>query len=116
MKVSYEEDLANHFVLCRRCEEGNNLVLSVRARGSVGQLSSSEILPFVCRPCPVKGKATPQRSYDGKIDADTAESLNLCMRRNPKRENREIPSVCRRDLVSAEGGSSQRTSPRERLA
>ena len=115
MKVSCEEDLANHFGLCRRCEEGNNLVLSVRARGSVGQLSSSEILPFVCRPCPVKGKATPQRSYDGKIDADTAESMNLGMRGNPKRENREIPSVCRHS-ASAAGGSGQRTSLRVRLA
>jgi hypothetical protein len=38
MKVPYEEDLANHFGLCRRCEEGNNLMLSVRARGRVGQL------------------------------------------------------------------------------
>ena len=96
MKVSYEEDLANHFGLCRRCEEGNDLVLSVRAGGSVGQLLSSEIKVPVCRPCPVKGKATPQRSNHGKIDADTAESLNLGMRRNPKRENREIQLVCRR--------------------
>ena len=115
MKVSYEEDLANRFGLCRRCEEGNNLVLSVRARGSVGQLSSSGILPFVCRPCPVKGKATPHRSYDGKIDAGTAESMHLGMRGNSKRENREIPSVCR-DSASAAGRSGQRTSLRVRLA
>ena len=115
MKVSCEEDLANHFGLCRRCEEGNDLVLSVRVRRSVGQLLSSEILPFVCRPCPVKGEATLHRSYHGKIDADTTESVNLCMRRNPKRENREIPSVCRH-LASAADGSGQRTSPRVRLA
>ena len=101
MKVSCEEGLVNHFGLCRRCEEGNDLVLSVRSRGSVGQLSSSEILSFVCRPCPVKGKATPHRSSYGKIDADTAESVNLGMRGNPKRENREILSVCRLWMAAA---------------
>ena len=116
MKVPYEEDLASHFGLCRRCEEGNDFVLSVRVRGSVGQLSSSEILPSVCRPCPVNGKATPHRLCHGKIEADTAESLNLCVRRNPKRENRELPSVCRRHLALAADGSGQRTSPRARLA
>ena len=115
MKVSYEEDLANHFGLSRRCKEGNDLVLSVRIRGGVGQLSSSEILPTACRPCPVKGKAKPHRSYHGKIEVDAAESLNLCMRPNPKRENREIPSVCRHSAL-AEDGSGQRTSPRVRLA
>jgi hypothetical protein len=41
--------------------------------------------------------------------------MNLGMRRNPKRENREIPSVCRH-TASAAGGSGQRTSPRVRLA
>ena len=114
MKESCKEDLANHFGLQPYAVDGNvEGVASVR--GSVGQLSSSEILPFVCRPCPVKGKATPQRSYNGKIDADTAASMNLGMRRNPKRENREIPSVCRHS-ASAAGGSGQRTSLRVRLA
>jgi len=46
MRVSYEEDLANHFGLRRRCEGGNVRVLSVRAGGSVGQLMSSEIRAF----------------------------------------------------------------------
>lgn len=92
MKVSYEERLAIDFGLRRRCDEGNNIVLSVRAGGSVGQLLSSEIITSVCRPCPDRVKATSQRSIFGKIVADTAESANLCMRGNPKRENREIPS------------------------
>ena len=95
MTVSYEEGLANYFGLRRRCDEGNNVVLSVRAGGNVGQLLSSEIITSVCRPCPDKGKATSPRSLVGKIVADTAESTNLCMRGNPKRENREIPSAPR---------------------
>jgi len=93
MKFSYEERLAIDFGLRRRCDEGNHVVLSVRAVGNAGQLLSSEILTSVCRPCPDKGKATSPRSLYGKIVADTAESVNLCMRGNPKRENREIRSA-----------------------
>jgi len=90
MQVSYEERLAIDFGLRRRCDEGNNVVLSVRAGGNVDQLMSAEILTSVWRPCPDRGKATSQRSLFGKIVADTAESAILCMRRNPKRENREV--------------------------
>ncbi len=46
MKVSYEESLANHFGLQRRCDGGNDVVLSVRAEGNAGQLLSSEISTF----------------------------------------------------------------------
>ncbi len=31
-----------------------------------------------------------RRRYLARRDADAAESVNLCMRRHPKRENREI--------------------------
>lgn len=84
MKVSYEERLAIDFGLRRRCDCGNNVVLSVRSGGSAGQLLSSEILTFVCRPCSDKGKATSYRSSFGKIDRDTAESGNLSMRGKSK--------------------------------
>ena len=79
MKVSYEERLAIDFGLRRRCDSGNNVVLSVRTGGSAGQLISSEILTFVCRPCSVMGKATSTRSLFGKIGSDTAEFINLSM-------------------------------------
>ena len=62
MKESYEEELANHFGLQRRGDCGNNVVLSVRAEGHAGQLLSSEITIFACRPCPDKGKATLRAS------------------------------------------------------
>ena len=80
MKVSYEEGLANHFGPRRRCDGGNDVVLSVRHGASVGQLWSSEITTSVCRLSLCQGKATPGRSNSGQIDRDTAESKNLCMR------------------------------------
>ena len=49
MEVSYEEDLANCFVLGRRCDVGNKVVLSVRFKGNVGKVLSSEITLSVCR-------------------------------------------------------------------
>ena len=80
MKVSYEEGLANHFGLRRRCDEGNNVVLSVRAGGSVGRLLSSEIITSMCRPCHVMGKATPVTPLPARCGMGMAESKNLCMR------------------------------------
>ena len=79
MKVSYEERLAIDFGLRRRCDCDNNVVLSVRAGGIAGQLLSSEIILFVCRPCPDLGKATSSCSRNGKSMVDTAESENLSM-------------------------------------
>jgi len=49
MKVSYEERLATDFGPRRRCDCGNNVVLSVRTGGSAGQVLSSEILFSVCK-------------------------------------------------------------------
>lgn len=80
MKVSYEEGLANYFGPRRRCDGGNNVVLSVRAGGSVGQLMSSEIRVPRCRPGHGKGKATLDMPLVARHDPDLAESLNLCMR------------------------------------
>jgi hypothetical protein len=84
MKVSYEERLATDFGLWRRCDCGNNVVLSVRTRGNAGKLMSSEIITFVCRPCPDRGKATSHCSRKGKNGVDTAESKNLSMRGKSK--------------------------------
>jgi len=57
MEVSYEEDLANCFVLGRRCDVGNKVVLSVRFKGNVGKVLSSEITLSVCRSSPGGEKA-----------------------------------------------------------
>jgi hypothetical protein len=80
MKVSYEEGLANHFGLRRRCDCGNNVALNVRAGGSVGQLMSSEIRVSGCRPCHGVGKTTSVTPLMARREPDPAESLNLCMR------------------------------------
>ncbi len=58
-------------------------------RGDAGQPLSSEISHFVCRPCLDLGKATSAQPH-GKAAQDTAESQNLSMCLNSKRENREI--------------------------
>ena len=50
----------------------------------------SEIIPFVCRSCPVMEKTTSLGASLARQRADTAESENLSMRGNFKRENREI--------------------------
>ena len=44
MKVSYEDRLATDFGFRRRCDRGNNVVLSVRTGRSTGQVLISEIL------------------------------------------------------------------------
>ena len=93
MKVFCQESLAGCFGPRRRCDEGNDILLSVRTVGSVCQLSSSEILTSAYRPCLDKGKATSHRPLLGKVDADASESMNLCMLGHSQHENREIPSV-----------------------
>ncbi len=60
------------------------------ARGNAGQPLSSDIRTSVCRSCPDMEKATSSRPLFGEASTDAAESKNLCMRRHPKRENREI--------------------------
>src|SRR6056297_2434293 len=105
MKVSYEEDLAYHFGLRRRCEGGNVCALSVRAGGSVGQLMSSEIRVFGCRPCHGREKATPLASSMARCKLDPAESLNLCMR--GKFQTRE-PG----EPISSSGGIGRREDGR----
>jgi len=54
-------------------------------------------------------KATSSRPLIGEVSADTAESENLCMRRHPKRENREILLVSTRRRIDARW-NGQKTS------
>ncbi len=89
MKESYREDVASHSGLDPYAGDGNVAGVA-SARGNAGQPLSSEINTFVCRSCPVMEKATSSRPLSGEAETDTAESKTLCMRRHPKRENREI--------------------------
>lgn len=91
MKVFYEERLAYHFGLPRRCDNGNNVVLSVRSEGKRRPaIELRNQFTFVCRPRLAVGKTTPHISLFGKGCVGTAESENLSMCGNFKRENREI--------------------------
>ena len=89
MKESYREDLASSSGLEPYAGDGN-IAGVASARGNAGQPLSSEIITFVCRSCPDLEKATSSLPLFGKASTDTAEPENLCMRRHPKRENREI--------------------------
>ena len=85
MKESHREDVASHSGLEPYAGDGNVAgVASVR--GNAGQPLSSEINSSVCRSCSDMEKAIPPVPFYG----EAAESKTLCMRRHPKRENREI--------------------------
>ena len=88
MKESYSEDLASHAGPELYADDGN--VVGVATTGvHAGQPLSSEITCFVCRRSAAIGRQ--YRAYrQGKIHSDTAESQNLSMRGNFRRENREI--------------------------
>jgi hypothetical protein len=89
MKESYREDVASHSGLEPYAGDGNVAGVA-SARGNAGQPLSSEIITTVCRSCPDLEKATSSTPLLGEVSADAAESKTLCMRRHPKRENREI--------------------------
>ena len=86
MKESDREDLASSSGHKPYAGDGN-IAGVASVSGDAGQPLSSEINP-VCRPCADKGKATSYPPH-GEEDADTAESENLSMCLNSKRENRE---------------------------
>ena len=89
MKEFYREELASRSGLDPYAGDGDVAgVASVR--GNAGQPLSSEIITPACRSCPVLEKAISSRPLIGQAPTDAAESKNLCMRRHPKRENREI--------------------------
>ena len=104
MKESYREELASRSGLDPYAGDGDVAgVASVR--GNAGQPLSFDITISACRSCADREKATPSRPRFGKVPTDAAESKNLCMRRHPKRENREILSAStgRRDAVRRNG-------------
>ncbi len=111
MKMSYEECVAHSFGLQRRCDCGNNVVLSVRAEVHAGRLLSSEISPFVCRPYLDRGKATSARPlWQGWVGhGGVAEPEHVCNISNARTGRSDWPLATQVD----EGG--QRTFQRARL-
>ena len=110
MKESHREEVASHSGLEPYAGDGNVAGVA-SARGNAGQPLSSEIITSVCRSCPDLEKATSSTPLWGEVSADAAESETLCMRRHPKRENREIlwVSVGQRGMFAA-GRNGQKTS------
>ena len=91
MKESYEERLANDFDLQRRCDCGNNVVLSVRDEGKRRPAIELRNHPFRVPTSSCRREGNIECTAIGKVHLDAAESENLCMCGNSKRENREIP-------------------------
>jgi hypothetical protein len=92
MKESYEKGLANRSAPTPTLVAETPWVLHGQGV-HVGQLSSSEIRIPACRSCPDGEKATSSLPLRGEAVTDAAESENLCMRGNSRRENREILAV-----------------------
>jgi len=75
MRESYREDPASHPGLEPYAAGGNTGGVAP-ARGSVGQLLSSEITSFACRSRPDREKATPSPPVLARRSADAAESMD----------------------------------------
>ena len=58
MQEPHEKGVANRFNP-ESCADHGNMVGEALTRAHTGQPLSSEIISSACRPCPVKGKATP---------------------------------------------------------
>ena len=117
MKVFYEEGLAYHFGLQRRCDRGNNVVLSVRLGGKrrpaieLRNQFKFRVSTASCR----REDNTRCADILGQEQRDTAESETLCMCGHSSRENREIPSVRQATAAFGLRPGGQRTSQRARL-
>ncbi len=109
MKESYREELASRSGLDPYAG-GGDVAGVASVRGNAGQPLSSDITTSACRSCADREKATSSRPLIGEASTDAAESKNLCMRRHPKRENREIllVSIGRRIAARRNG----RTTPK----
>ena len=89
MKESYEKSLAN-------CSAPNPTLVAVMSRVlhglgvHAGQPLSSEISPFRVPTLSDCGEGHMRHDANGESWRDAAESKNLCMRGNSRRENREI--------------------------
>ena len=112
MKESYKEDFANHFGLEPYAGDGNFAGVA-SARGSVGQLLSSDIFTFACRSYPVREKATPSPPLPARWTTDAAESIEPAHARTFQAREPGSPFgffIERWRIATVENG--QRTSPR----
>ena len=100
MKESYGEDLARH-AGPESYADGGNIVGVATTGVHAGPVLSSEISFILCADVVQTAEGNIAWCVSGEHEADTAESKTWCMYGNPKRENREIPSVCWRKSPAA---------------
>ena len=101
MQEPYQKGLANH--LDPQSCAGDRKVPGEALTGAhTGQPLSSEITTSACRPCPDKGKATPEVPLSEGLPG-AAESKTLGMCGNSMRENRETPTTPAPPVVARDG-------------
>ena len=107
MQEPYQKGLANH--LDPQSCAGDRKVPGEALTGAhTGQPLSSEITTSACRPCPDKGKATPEVPLsEGLLGAAESKTLGMCG--NSMRENRETPATPAADGAA---GRSEKASGR----
>jgi hypothetical protein len=111
MKESYEEDLADHFGLNPYAGFGDKPgVASERGTGRPATELRNPKFRVPTLSC--QGEGNTLRRIIGKRRSDTAESKNLCMPGNFKRENREILLVSKSNFSDVESvWVGQKTPP-----
>ena len=115
MKVSYEEGLTNCFGPRRRCDRGNNVALSVRAGGSVGQLIELRNQCFHVPTLSCTWGRQHRLDRYGKDSLDMAESKNLSMRGKFQTREPGSPICPWGHVVMTHHQGDQRTSLRASL-
>lgn len=113
MKESYEECEASNFGLQRRCDCGNNVVLSVRVGGACRQAIELRNQPFRVPTLFGQGEGNIDSTVMARSDRTRRSRRTRACMQHLKRENREIPLAPRHFTQVDEGG--QRTSQRVRL-
>ena len=107
MQEPYKKGVANHLGP-ESCADGRKVMGEALTGEDAGQPSSSEITTSACRPCPDKGKATPDvPKREERTDA--AESETLSMRGHSMCENRETPEA---PVAGGGAGRSEKAASR----
>jgi hypothetical protein len=119
MKESYEECEASNFGLQRRCDCGNNVVLSVRAGGAcrpaieLPAFNTENRQPLRVPTLFGQGEGNIESTVMARSDRTRRSQGTRACVQHLKRENREVLLAPRHLTGVDEGG--QRTSPSARL-
>ncbi len=104
MKESYSEVLARHAGPESYAGGGNIIGVAtagVHAGPATQRVPGSVNRNLSCADTVQTVEGNIDRASDGKHDSSAAESKTWCMYGNSKRENREIPEACWRNVASS---------------